>query len=82
MVSDTDRWDAADAIVSTAYFGLRRAGERGDFEAADVAAKINGTATATIPIAITASIKVRPRCLRRGDGELILIRLMSVGRVP
>jgi hypothetical protein len=27
-------WDATDAIVSTAYFGLRRAGERGDFEAA------------------------------------------------
>jgi hypothetical protein len=32
--ADVGFWDATDAIVSTAYFGLRRAGERGDFEAA------------------------------------------------
>lgn len=32
--ADVGFWDATDAIVSTAYFGLRRVGERGDFEAA------------------------------------------------
>lgn len=32
--SEVGFWDATDAIVSTAYFGLRRAGETGDLRAA------------------------------------------------